>query len=146
MAEPLPEEPLERRTSLPMIGLVGLVVASIVGVGYYLAASQPKADQAGDEPVALPTPQLGEGVLPPGPLSFRYESDGETVTFSWDGYDHYLASDTYTWRLDDKKVRGPLDDPAVTVPVGKNPTCIEVRVDRADGSHGGQPFWPWCTK
>lgn len=146
VAEPLPEEPLERRASLPMIGLVGLVVAAIVGVGYYLAASQPKVDRVGDEPVALPTPQLGEGVLPPGPLSFSYTSDGETVTFSWDGYDHYLASDTYTWRLDDKKVRDPLDDPAVTVPVGKNPTCIEVRVDRADGSHGGQPFWPGCTK
>ncbi len=142
--EPPPEERLERRTSLPMIGLVAVVVAAIVGIGYYLASSQPKSSAAGDTPVGVQTPQFGEEVLPPGRLTFTSRVKAGKATFEWT-YDHQLASDTYTWRVKDSKSIKSTTEATVTVPVSKQPTCIEVRVVRADHSYAEEKFQTGCT-
>jgi hypothetical protein len=144
-AEAPPEEPLERRMSLRMVGLVALVVAAIVGIGYYLASSQPRSRAAGEDPVAVRTPQFGEDVLPPGPLTFGFDVKNKKVTFHWT-YDHDLPSDTYNWRMQNSTDAKAISDRTVTVPVTGARTCIEVRVVRADHSYADQEFEPGCTK
>lgn len=143
--EPVAEEPLERRVSLRMVGLIGVVVVAIVGVGYYLASSQPKSRSAGDGPLTVQTPQFGEDVLPPGPLAFTVDVKGKQATFSW-SYDHDLASDTFNWRMKGSTEARATGERTVTVPLAGSPTCVEVRVIRADHSYADQEFQAGCTK
>jgi hypothetical protein len=144
-AEPEDEAPLTRRTSLPVVGIVVLVVAAIIGVGYYLATTQPKHSEQ-VEPTALQTPLLGEELQPPGPLTFQSETVGGEVRFTWT-YARPAAGDTFSWRLRGSTATATVSEPAVTVPAAKSGrTCIEVRVDRAGGLYADQEFEAGCQK
>jgi hypothetical protein len=145
LAQPVPdEEPVGRRNSLPVIATVAAVVVAIIGVGSYLASTQPR-HSAANEPTTVQTPQLGADPQPPGPLVFSYEPAGKKVTVSWT-YAHSLDSDTYTWRLSKAKKTSVAIDPRVTVEAdpGGN-TCIDVRVNRKDGSYADQGFQTGCS-
>lgn len=138
------DEPLERRTSLPMMGAVVVVVAAIVGVGYYLASSQPKSQTEDASTIGIRTPNFIEDPLPPGQLTFTNEVTGKRVTFHWD-YEHRLASDTFSWRMQgSSKVASTTQDNVTVARVGST-TCIEVRVVRADHSYADQKFQPGCA-
>ncbi len=140
------EEPTGRRMSLPVVGLAVLVVAAIIGVGYYLASAQPRHSAADPGATALRTPQFGTDVQPPGTLEFTSSTSASEVTFSWD-YAHRLDSDTFSWRMYGSSSKpAVVSERTVTVPAKKSGrTCIEVRVNRADGTYADQQFQEGCA-
>lgn len=139
------DEPVGRRNSWPVIGVVVAVVLAIVGVGYYLATTQPRHSATANGPTSVQTPVLGGDPLPPGTLTFTSEQSGDTVSFHWE-YVHSLPTDTFTWRISGKSATAVTSQAQVEVKAAtKGPTCIDVRVDRADGSYADQAFQMGCT-
>ena len=137
-------EPLQRRIAWPIALMAVLVTIAVVVVGFVLASSQPRAEDTGETERSRATPQLGGGALPPGPLTFTARTEGDRVVFSWDGYPHQLASDTFTWRFVAAEQTAEITTPAVTVPTAGERTCIEVRINRADGTFANARFDQSC--
>lgn len=143
---PEPAEPGERRIAWPLVALAAAVTVGVVVTGFVLASSQQRAAEDGTGARPLQTPQLGGVALPPGPLSFHDETRGDQVVFNWDGYPHQLADDTFSWRIDGETGSAEITEPTVAVPAGTGPVCIQVRINRADGTFPNAGFATGCQR
>jgi len=120
------------------------VLVGIIGVGVTLASGQPSAEPQAADVVSAPVPQVGDAVLPPGPLEITASETSGRATFTWE-YTRALDDDSFQWRKQGDKQSIPTTVKKVEIPVSSSgPTCIEVRVVRANGTFADQSFKEKC--
>ncbi|MGB4916816.1 MAG: hypothetical protein WBO89_03810, partial [Propionicimonas sp.] len=120
------------------------VLVGIIGVGVTLASGQPSAEPQAADVVSAPVPQVGDAVLPPGPLEITASETSGRATFTWE-YTRALDDDSFQWRKQGDKQSIPTTVKKVEIPVASSgPTCIEVRVVRANGTFADQSFKEKC--
>ena len=140
VAEVPDPEPEERRSSKGLaIILTAVVVLVALVFGVLLLVNRPKSSTAAQEESSAP-PEIAVAV-PPGPVTVTGTRTGTSVTFTWQ-YSGELTTDTYQVRLDEGQSQ-PVTKPTYTteVPAGTK-ACLEVKVQRLDGSDPSQTWSP----
>jgi serine/threonine protein kinase len=142
--EPQPAALSAPRGRWPALALAGGVLAAVVGVGLFVFAGDPPADDArGDVGTQVTDPGgamqdagLPGGDTPPGrpTVTATRAADG-SVRFAW-VYSAQLATDTFSWQTADGVRDGVATAPELVLPgTAGTELCVQVKVVRADGSH-----------
>ncbi|HEX6359203.1 serine/threonine-protein kinase [Actinophytocola sp.] len=151
---PRDPEPVESppRKRWPVFALAG-VLAAVVGFGALMFANDPTGTETDDNAQvddpggAMQDAGLPGADSPPGMPAITATRTGDgSVRFTWN-YSAQLATDTFAWQTPDGGQHGTADSAELVLPgTAGTELCVQVKVVRADGSHGATDWSdPGCA-
>lgn len=148
-APPEPPEPASRPVQRAGVIVLALVVVAVIGgVAFFLASGQGRPSAQAAPTASAVAPDVGAFSEPTNfQVTGTLSRDGSSATFHWT-YDSVLSDDQIEWRRTGTKAAhsSTPDGSAQVAANGEKSVCIEVHMQRADGSFTTGSKWiQGCT-